>query len=56
MISWIISGDPRTIQMMPRNSHESGLKRDMEPMQMRSPSGMAPSRVTANSRSVCRKP
>ena len=56
MMSWSISGVPRMIQTTVRVKSERGLKRDMEPKAMISPSGIAPIRVIKKSFSVCRKP
>src|SRR5699024_9648441 len=56
IMSWIISGVPRMIQTMIFVSQLKGLNRDMEPKAITSPRGTAPTSVTKNSFSVCRKP
>lgn len=56
MSSWSISGVPRTIHTTILTNQLSGLKRLIEPSEIISPSGIAPSRVSAKISSDFRKP
>ena len=56
MMSWSISGVPRTIHTTVRVSQRRGRNRVMEPKEMISPRGMAPRSVTPKSCRVFRKP
>ena len=56
IISWIIRGDPRTIQTITLKSAERGRNLDMVQRAISSPRGMAPSSVTKKSFKVCTKP
>ena len=56
MRSCIIRGVPRTTHTINRVSHCTGLNFVIEPKEIISPRGSAPSSVTKKSLSVCKKP
>ena len=56
MYSWSMRGVPRMTQITVRVSHRRGENRLMEPKETISPSGSAPSRVTAKSPKVWANP
>lgn len=56
IIVWIIRGTPLMIHTTILVKILRGLNRDIDPKEMISPRGIAPSRVTKNSLRVCKNP